>query len=173
MSRRLRITYWAEGFVHPNGNNNNSEMGAVAIERSRISFNDDDELQQLLLDDYDRKIVPLYRETLIPDWQEDLANFVFVNFNGDPDTYADISIDNWRLRNPVDLRPEVDFNDNNFHNNGNNNVTVISKNSPISIRSRSPSTFSVTLNNNLKGGKLRKSRKRRSNRRRSLKNRRH
>jgi hypothetical protein len=163
---QLNITYIARGFVNLNGNNNNDEMGEEMIERSRIPFNNRNELQQLLLDDYERKIVPLYRPILTPDWPEDLADFNFVFYNGDDDAYADIFIENWRLLHQIDFRPQEIWNINNFPINNNNNNTIVSTNSPISVRSRSPSTFSVMSNNNLKGGKRRRHTNKRSTRRR-------
>ncbi len=148
---RLNITYIVRGFVDPDGNNND-EMGEEMIERSRIPFDNRNELQQLLLNDYERKIVPLYRPILTPDWADDLADFDFVFYNGDEDAYADIFIDNWRLLHQIDLRPPVNWNINNFPNNI-NNTTVIST-SPISVRSSRPSSaISVASNTGFKGGK--------------------
>ena len=162
---RLHITYIARGFVNPNGNNNNDEIGEEMLERSQVNFDNPSELQQLLIDDYERKIVPLYRPILTPDWQEDLESVEF-NFDDFGDAYADIIIENWRLLRQIDFRPnEPQWTINNFLNNGNNARTATPSNSPISMRSRAPSTFSVMSDTGFKGGKLRKSRKRRSKRR--------
>ena len=162
---QLHITYIARGFVNPNGNNNDDEIGEEIFERSNINFEHPSELHRRLIDDYEHKIVPLYREILIPEYQDSLERVEF-NFDNVDDAYADIFIENWRLRNQIDFRPRIHWNINNFPTNRNNTRTVTPPNSPISIRSTRPSSaISVRSNTGFKGGKRCRRTKKRSTRR--------